>query len=162
MFKQRQQNQFFFSAQPVENRSEKALTQQVPKLNSLKLASYNCKNIRTSSQTVHNLLKDNYFVFIQEHWLFQCNLHRLNQVSDDICFAAKSVDFLNPIEPIQMPRGFGGVAILWKNIIDKQVLRLEDGNERIQCVEYTTSTSAKIYSVPKKKCALFNFEYFEN
>ena len=43
-----------------------------------------------------------------------------------------------------MSHGFGGIAILWKNIIDKHVLCLEDGNERIQCVEYTTSTSAKI------------------
>ena len=34
-----------------------------------------------------------------------------------------------------MPRGYGGIAILWTDNIDHFVLPLTDGSERIQCIE---------------------------
>ena len=41
----------------------------------------------------------------------------------------------NPIQPTQMPRGYGGVAILWKQEIDNIIRPLPDCGERLQCIE---------------------------
>jgi exonuclease III len=34
-----------------------------------------------------------------------------------------------------MPRGYGGVAVIWKNEIDHLVRPIQDGSEKIQAVE---------------------------
>ena len=57
-------------------------------------------------------------LLLQEHWLFDCQLHRLNEISDLCVGRGKSVDTGDPILPVQMPRGYGGTAILWKKQID--------------------------------------------
>ena len=38
-----------------------------------------------------------------------------------------------------VPRGYGGVAILWTDNIDHLVRPLTDGSERIQCIELSLS-----------------------
>ena len=50
----------------------------------------------------------------------------------------KAVDDDNPIVPIQKPRGYGGVGILWNNSLDSQITVLPDGGNRVQCVELKT------------------------
>ena len=72
---------------------------------------------------------------LQEHWLFECQINNIGEINDSIHFAGKGVDKHNPIEPTQMPRGYGGVAILWTDNIDHLVRPLTDGSERIQCIE---------------------------
>ena len=37
----------------------------------------------------------------------------------------------------KLPRGYGGVAILWHKSIDSSVNITDDGGERIQCIEVT-------------------------
>ena len=58
---------------------------------------------------------------------------------DEICLdtnaAGKGADLNNPLPPIQMPRGYGGVAIMWKSCLGRYVTVLQDGSERIQCIE---------------------------
>ena len=34
-----------------------------------------------------------------------------------------------------MPRGYGGVAVLWRKDVDHIVKELQDGNECMQCIE---------------------------
>ncbi|CAG2211406.1 unnamed protein product [Mytilus edulis] len=50
-------------------------------------------------------------------------------------WTCKSVDENNPIPPTQRPRGYGGVAILWKQSMDHLVEKIEDGSERIICIK---------------------------
>ena len=45
------------------------------------------------------------------------------------------MDTGDPILPVQMPRGYGGVAILWKKAVDHLVKGIPDGSNRIQCIE---------------------------
>ena len=59
----------------------------------------------------------------------------------------KAVDTEDPILPVQMPRGYVGVAILWKITIDHLVRVLPDGGKRIQCVELLTQQPALVISV---------------
>ena len=101
----------------------------------LSIISFNCKNVKTSVQTINTLIKSNDIILLQEHWLFECQINNLGEINDSIHFAGKGVDKHNPIEPTQMPRGYGGVAILWTDNIDHLVWPLTDGSERIQCIE---------------------------
>ena len=61
----------------------------------------------------------------------------LGEISEKICYAGKGVDINNPIQPTQMPRGYRGVAILWKQEIDNIIRPLPDCGERLQCIELT-------------------------
>ena len=59
----------------------------------------------------------------------------LGEISDRIGYVGKGVDINNPIEPIQMPRGYGGVAILWRKETDNIIRPLTDCGEMIQCID---------------------------
>ena len=107
----------------------------------INLISYNCKNVLTSAHLIDTLLQNSDFVLLQETWLFQCNQHLLAEVASDVQYAGKGVDFYNPLSPIQLPRGYGGVAILWKSSIDHLVTVLPDGNQRMQCIEVASNES---------------------
>ena len=61
-----------------------------------------------------------------------------------LIFAGKGVDKSNPIEPTQMPRGYGGVAVLWTDKIDHLIRPLDDGAERIQCLELSLPRKSNI------------------
>ena len=43
-----------------------------------------------------------------------------------------------------MPRGYGGVAIIWRKDIDHIIRPLEDGPEKIQCVEISGNKDTKL------------------
>jgi exonuclease III len=43
-----------------------------------------------------------------------------------------------------MPRGYGGVAILWKKDIDNMIKPIDLGSERIQCVEIKENCNSNI------------------
>ncbi|CAC5415512.1 unnamed protein product [Mytilus coruscus] len=72
---------------------------------------------------------------LQEHWLFDCQLNMLNEIHSKYIGIGKSVDTDDPLPPIQMPRGYGGVAILWRKELDPLISTLKAGNSRIQCIE---------------------------
>ena len=44
---------------------------------------------------------------------------------------ARAVDHNNPLPPTNLPRGYGGVAILWKQHLDRFITRTDDGNQRV-------------------------------
>ena len=93
------------------------------------------------------LVKTEDIILIQEHWLFKCQLNLLNEINMNLVASGKSVDFYDPIPPIQIPRGYGGVAILWNKNIDYLVTDLELGNERIKCIELNTKNKMLIVCV---------------
>ena len=103
----------------------------------LNILTFNCKNIKTCGLLFKELEKDVDIYLIQEHWLFDCQLDLLNEIHNDYIGIGKAVDSNDLIPPIQMPRGYGGIAILWRKEQDMYSLitSLKIGNERIQCVE---------------------------
>lgn len=101
----------------------------------LRIISHNCKNIKTCGPLIHKLLFNNDIILIQEHWLFQAQIHLINELHEQINYAAKGVDINDPLLPISMPRGHGGVAIIWKKDIDHLVKPIQDGSEKLQAIE---------------------------
>jgi hypothetical protein len=84
---------------------------------------------------IDKLLQSNDIILIQEHWLFQAQIHLFSEIHGKINYAGKGVDKYDPLLPVSMPRGYGGVAIIWRKDIDHIIRPLEDGSEKIQCVE---------------------------
>ncbi|CAG2204318.1 unnamed protein product [Mytilus edulis] len=76
----------------------------------LQIVSFNCKSIKSCSATD-------------------------KEIDANVNYAAKGVDKYDPLPPIYLPRGYGGVAIIWKMNLDSIIKTLDDGRERIQCVE---------------------------
>ncbi|MEW8547545.1 MAG: endonuclease/exonuclease/phosphatase family protein, partial [Candidatus Thiodiazotropha sp.] len=117
------------------------------KINSLNIVTYNCKNVNTSIQAIGCLSKMADIILLQEHWLYDCQLHKLNELNILYNGKGKAVDSSDPIPPIQMPRGYGGVGILWKKDIDHLVTVFPDGGERIQCLELKAEIPKLIISI---------------
>ena len=80
-------------------------------------------------------METHHIVLLQEHWLFQFQLNLLGEINPDIKFVGKAVDMNDNIQPSHVPRGFGGVAVLWKKECDHIIKNIDDGNERIQGIE---------------------------
>jgi hypothetical protein len=49
---------------------------------------------------------------IQEHWLFNCQIQLLNEIHENLNGIGKYVDDSDPLQPIQMPRGYGGQRLI--------------------------------------------------
>ena len=100
-----------------------------------RVLSFNCKNIKTCGPFFYDVLKNVDIVMLQEHWLFKCQLAWLEEIHADFTGCGKSVDNTDPLLPSHLPRGYGGVCILWRKTIDHLVTSLEIGNNRIQAIE---------------------------
>jgi hypothetical protein len=74
---------------------------------------------------------------IQEHWLFNCQIQLLNEIHEKLNGIGKSVDDSDPLQPIQMPRGYGGTGVLWKKELDHLINVIDIGNECLSLKEYT-------------------------
>ncbi|KAK3087817.1 hypothetical protein FSP39_011014 [Pinctada imbricata] len=131
---------------------------------SLNICAFNCKNIMTSILAIEEIMKHTDILLIQEHWLFNYQLPVLNDLASQIRGIGKAVDDDNPISPIQKPRGYGGVAILWKDELDSKIEVLKDGSNRIQCIRVkTTSQPILLVSIylPAKGCRTNPQDYLD-
>ena len=72
---------------------------------------------------------------IQEHWLYRCQADTINTMIPDYRSYVRCTDDDNPIKPWCMPRGMGGVGILWREDLQKYIRPVKNyGNERIVAV----------------------------
>ncbi|MCG7866407.1 MAG: hypothetical protein JAY74_08520, partial [Candidatus Thiodiazotropha taylori] len=74
-------------------------------------------------------------------------LDRLSAACEKFVGCGKAVDTGDPVLPVQMPRGYGGTAVLWRDSIDHLVTKLPDGGNRIQCIEVSSRNPLLIVSV---------------
>ena len=70
-------------------------------------------------------------VCIQEHWLWEFQSQEISKLSSEKDFIIHCSDYLEPITGDRLPRGKGGVCILWPKEWSSKVKRLNDGNERV-------------------------------
>ncbi|CAG2193085.1 unnamed protein product [Mytilus edulis] len=98
-------------------------------------------------------------LLLQEHWLFDHELYLLDEIHTQFCGKGKAVDSDSSTCDlfIRSHRGYGGVAVIWDRTIDQYVKPLDDGNNRIQCIEKDSITNRveetmEILSISAKKC----------
>ena len=118
-----------------------------PDLNHLKIVTYNCKNMETSTYAIDQLSKRADIIMVQEHWYFDCQLGKLGTVCEKMAGTGKAVDTGDPILPVQMPRCYGGVGFLWRKSMDQTTNSVQDGANRIQCIELQLQIPILIDSV---------------
>ena len=116
----------------------------LPLCERLKVTTFNCKNTHTCGPIFEKLAKTEDIILVQEHWLFRCKLNLLDEINENFLV---SVDYYDPISPVQIPRGYGGVAIFWKRNIDHLVNSLENGNQQNKCIELHTERPTLIICV---------------
>ncbi|VDI31296.1 Hypothetical predicted protein [Mytilus galloprovincialis] len=87
----------------------------------------------------------------------------LNELNQEYIGIGKAVDSKDPIPPTHMPRGHGSVAIMWKKQLDSYITQLPDGNDCIQCIEFSGAEPLLIISVylPCKGSSDSNEEFQE-
>ena len=103
--------------------------------------------METALHAVGELSKKADVMLIQEHWYFDCQLNKLEEVCDLLTGTRKAVDTGDAIMPTLMPRGYSGVAVLCEKSIGYLVTPIPDGGNRIQVVEIAGDKPTLLLSV---------------
>ena len=101
----------------------------------LKIGTLNVKNIDTNIAYTRELLDSYDILVIQEHWLFSFQLLNLENIFPSHFSYSKAVDEDDPLPPCQKPRGYGGIAILYRKNMDFRCKKQTHGDNRIAVLE---------------------------
>ena len=85
------------------------------------IGTLNVKNIETNDAFIYELLNTYDILALQEHWLFNFQLPDIEKRFPTHSSHSRAVDEDNPLPPTQKPRGFGGVAILYRKSISLKI-----------------------------------------
>jgi len=95
----------------------------------LKVATYNCKNVKSSIHEIQELCKINDIIFLQETWLFEQDLPLLSGISLE--HYALGTSSINCSESLVTGRPHGGLAILWRKSLSHCQVSTVKGESRI-------------------------------
>ena len=110
---------------------------------SMRVVSYNCRGLSDNRvNVIRELLSCNKIVFLQEHWQFEDQLHKLN-ISDT--HASRAISGMNAGLQIQLGRPFGGVAILWDKRLNNYIQTVDTGSKRIAPILYTRNVYTLLF-----------------
>ena len=101
-------------------------------------------------------------ICISDHGLYECELHKLDNILDQYTGMGKSSKHLSNMN-LGKKRGFGGCAILWKKVISNRVRPLPElGTDRI-CVVQINIDGHNYYVIsvylPHQTCKI---DYFKD
>jgi hypothetical protein len=97
--------------------------------------------VRGNKAYLNELLTDTDIVLVQEHWLWQFESNFWEENVPGYDSHSRSCDMFNLATPVVRGRARGGTAILWKQDLSPFITRLEDGNDRVVCIELATSSA---------------------
>ena len=101
----------------------------------LSIASCNIEGVKSNTVYFQKLCKNYDIVCVQEHWLWDFQKHEMQSLSVNKDFHIRCYDSIEPLTGFRLPRGQGGVSILWPTHLSSKVKKLDDGNERIIGIE---------------------------
>lgn len=99
----------------------------------VRIATFNCRSVKASVNTVKQLCKENDIVLLQEHWLLPDELSYLSLIDPD--FVAFGSSAVNVNETILMGRPYGGTAILCRHNFVVGVKPINNMCSRITAIE---------------------------
>jgi exonuclease III len=110
------------------------------------LVTVNIEGLNSNIQFLKSLIleKSPEIICLQETWLYSFQNKDIAEHFPEYNFAAKSVDDDDPLPPFKLPRGYGGVATLWKRTLSNYAIQL-DGTTRILTVTLGDSTVVNAY-----------------
>lgn len=108
-------------------------------LNKISMTSFNCKSIKRSIQNVRELSKSTDLIALQETWLLPHDLNFINEVNEELgSFAKSSVDTGAGILKV---RPYGGLAILWRKAVFRDVTVVNCHSDRLAGVKIKSGES---------------------
>ncbi|CAC5420983.1 unnamed protein product [Mytilus coruscus] len=137
---QEPKNCFFIPCSNPSRSSRQSTTQPRKSVSDLTIATCNIEGVKSNSKYLTDLCKKFDIICLQEHWLYSFQQHELDQYLPNKHSAARSVDSVDDISSINLPRVKGGVSISWPPNISHLVKKLSDGNERILAIDINTET----------------------
>lgn len=103
------------------------------------MASFNCKNLKTSVDEIRKLCDNNDIVLLQEIWLTELDIPIISQVSPDFYYKATSaMDMQNGL---LIGRPYGGVAIMWRKSFGATANAICYDDSRILGLEFTAKNT---------------------
>jgi exonuclease III len=105
----------------------------------LSLATFNIKGFQSNQNYYNELLQKFDILLLQEHWLFNFEQDILKQYHTDFTPFTRHVDDFDPISPISRPRGYDGIAVIYKKTLSPSITQISDGDHRIQAIEIITN-----------------------
>ena len=102
----------------------------------LRCCSFNCRGWNNGLLTLQNMITTLDLCFIQEHWLHNFNLNKINETSPD--FFSVSVSGMDD-SVLLRGRPYGGCSILFRKSLLPFVNRLDSCSNRFCCVKLVDS-----------------------
>ena len=97
------------------------------------------EGVKGNVSTLLNLTTKDSIICLQETWLWTFESDIINRLIPNYDSFVRCSDMNDHISNFQVPRGKGGIAILWPRAWSNIVKRLEDGCERVQAIEILTN-----------------------
>lgn len=101
--------------------------------NTYKMVSFNCKNVKRSSESIKDLCKSCDIIALQETWLLPEEISYLGNI--DIDFGSTGTSAIDTSAGILVGRPFGGVAILWRKSVFSDVSVIKTDNPRVCAIK---------------------------
>ena len=103
-------------------------------LSDLKICSFNMHGFNNGLSMTRSLCLSHDIILIQEHWLLNCDLDKLNLI--DLNFTSTALSSMNTkaAEGIISGRPFGGVAILWNKSLTKYINKIDSEDNSGKCL----------------------------
>ncbi len=109
----------------------------------ISVATFNCKNAKSSIEEINSLCSSNDVVFLQETWLFDFDLPILGNINTD--FYAKGKSSMVSTDGVVTGRPHGGIAILWRKDIAQYCRIIDYDDTRIMGIEINCDISPLIF-----------------
>lgn len=98
-----------------------------------RLVTFNCKNVKRSIDNIRDICKTSDIIALQETWLFPEEIPLLNTISPE--FSYTGVSAMNAEIGILRGRPYGGVALLWRSSVFRNVVVVQCNNPRICAIK---------------------------
>lgn len=102
----------------------------------VKIYSFNCKSVTRSVDSVKSLCRTADFVCLQETWLMPHDIPFLGTIDSDFAFTGKSA--VDTSKGLLRGRPYGGVAILWRKSVFRNVTVVDCNSDRISAIKVQT------------------------
>ena len=105
-------------------------------VSNLNMCSYNMYGFSNGAHTAKSLCLNHDIVMLQEHWLSNNNLNKLNTIHNDFSVVGVSSMESKIESGLLCGRPFGGTAIMWNRSLGSciKILEKDDNNGKYVCI----------------------------
>ena len=128
----------------------------------LRITAWNLRGLTSASIYLKKLFAETDILVLNEHNLYQCDLHKLELLHSEFTCLAKSSRDLNTSNYGKVV-GHSGVAVLWRKCLSASICPLPNlGSDRICVIEISMQNKQKLYVIgvylPHRTSVIADFE----